>query len=29
MLYVPYLKVNLLSVAAFEDEGYEIALKNG
>jgi len=29
MLYVPYLKVNLLSIATFEDEGYPIALQNG
>jgi hypothetical protein len=29
MLYVPYLKVNLLSVAAFEDEGYAVAFQNG
>jgi hypothetical protein len=29
MLYVPYLKVNLLSVVAFEDEGYVVAFHNG
>jgi hypothetical protein len=29
MLYVPYLKVSLLSVATFEDEGYAIIFQNG
>jgi hypothetical protein len=29
MLYVPDLKVNLLSVATFEDEGYAITFQNG
>jgi hypothetical protein len=29
MLYVPYLKVNLLSVATFEDEGYAVTFQNG
>jgi hypothetical protein len=24
MLYVPYLKLNLLSIATFKDEGYAI-----
>jgi len=29
MLYVPDLKVNLLSIETFEDEGYAIAFHNG
>jgi hypothetical protein len=29
MLYVPYLKVNLLSVVTFEDEFYVVAFHNG
>jgi hypothetical protein len=29
MLYVPDLKVNLLSVATFEDEGYAVTFHNG
>jgi hypothetical protein len=29
ILYVPYLKVNLLSFVAFEDEGYVVAIHNG
>jgi hypothetical protein len=28
MLYVPYLKVNLLLFASFEDEGYNVTFKN-
>jgi hypothetical protein len=29
MLYVPELKVNLLSIATFEDGSYVVAFKNG
>jgi hypothetical protein len=29
MLYVPYFKVNLLSVASFKDEGYAVAFYDG
>jgi hypothetical protein len=29
MLYVPDLKVNLLSVATFEDDGYIVTFKDG
>jgi hypothetical protein len=29
MLYVPDLKVNLLSVATFEDDGYVVTFQNG
>jgi hypothetical protein len=29
MLYVQYLKLNLLSVTSFEDEVYAVALHNG
>jgi hypothetical protein len=29
MLYVPYLKVNLLSVVSFEDEGYAVVFQDG
>jgi hypothetical protein len=29
MLYVPELKVNLLSFLAFEDEGYAVSFQDG
>jgi hypothetical protein len=29
MLYIPELKVNLLSVVSFEDEGYAVSFQNG